>query len=199
MSHLQPADDTTLMQRLRERDQTALTQLHDQYHQLVYSMVMQVLRDAASAEEVTQDVFFQMWRWPERWDEKRGRLTSWLLTVARYTAIDRLRQENRQPPMSVHSLDHLAEYLTRSATFTDSQHDDGHLLRALIKELPPEQRDLILLAYFRGLTHTEIAEELQLPLGTVKSRLRLGLQKLRDAWFEAVGQTAPNSESSEKS
>lgn len=186
-------DDLELMQRLSQRDQNALVELHERYHNLVYNMAMQVLKNASRAEEVTQDVFFQIWRWPEKWDAQKGRFVSWLLTVTRYTAIDRLRRENRQPPLSPHSLEHLAELLTRNSPVEDSRHDNGRLLRSLLKELPEEQRDLILLVYFRGMTHTEAAEMLKLPVGTVKSRLRLGLQKLKDAWFQALEQ--PSTES----
>lgn len=193
MSHLSASDDSSLVQRIGQRDQAALVELHERHQQLVYSMAMQVLRNPATAEEVTQDVFFQVWRWPERWDEARGRFTSWLLTVTRYTAIDRLRHEHRQPPLSEDSLDHLADFLGRNAHFEEAQHDNGRLLRALIKDLPSEQRDLILMAFFRSMTHTEIADQLALPLGTVKSRIRLGLQKLKEAWFAAVEQTIPES------
>lgn len=181
-------DDFELMQKIRQRDQSALVQLHERYHNIVYNMAMQVLKNASRAEEVTQDVFFQIWRWPEKWDADKGRFVSWLLTVSRYTAIDQLRRENRQPPLAPHSLDHLAELLTKDSAVEDSGLDNGRLLRALLKDLPAEQRELILLVYFRGMTHTEAAEQLKLPVGTVKSRLRLGLQKLKDAWIAAVEQ-----------
>lgn len=181
-------DDFELMQKIRQRDQSALVQLHERYHNIVYNMAMQVLKNASRAEEVTQDVFFQIWRWPEKWDAEKGRFVSWLLTVTRYTAIDQLRRENRQPPLMPHSLDHLAELMAKDTAGDDSGQDNGRLLRALLKDLPAEQRELILLVYFRGMTHTEAAEHLKLPVGTVKSRLRLGLQKLKDAWIAAVEQ-----------
>jgi RNA polymerase sigma-70 factor (ECF subfamily) len=190
---LLPADAELLL-RIRHRDQTALVELHQRYRNLVYSMANQVLKNASSAEEVTQDVFFQIWRWPEKWDAAKGRFTSWLLTITRYTAIDRLRRENRQPPLIPRSLDHLADLLAKQSPMENVRHDNGRLLRTLLKELPDDQRTIILLAFFRGLTHSEIANQLQLPLGTVKSRIRLGLQKLKDRWFEAIGQRRPESE-----
>ncbi len=175
-----------LIQRIQKRDQTALGELYDRYSNLVYNMAAQVLENASSAEEVTQDIFFQVWRWPEKWDPQKGRFTSWLLTVTRYTSIDRLRQQNRQPPLSRYSLDDLAKLLTNHSPLEEAQRDNGVLLRSLLKGLPHEQQDIIMMAYFRGLTHSEIADHLKLPLGTVKSRLRLGLQKLKDLWFEAL-------------
>jgi RNA polymerase sigma-70 factor (ECF subfamily) len=186
MSDFQPSEDSALMERIKLRDQEALVELNTRYRGLVHSMAMQVLKNAASAEEVTQDIFFQVWRWPERWDAEKGRFTSWLLTVTRYTAIDRLRRENRQPPVSPHSLDHLAEVLGRKPSFDNARNDNGRVLRGLIKELPKEQREVVLMAYYKGMTHSEISEHSGLPLGTVKSRLRLGLEKLKEAWFEAM-------------
>jgi RNA polymerase sigma-70 factor, ECF subfamily len=183
--------DIELIKRIKQREQGALVELYERYSNLVYNMAVQVLKNPDSAEEITQDIFFQVWRWPEKWDPEKGRFTSWLLTVTRYTAIDRLRNENRQPPLSPHSLEHLAEFLPKSSALEDNIQDRGLLLRSLIKELPKEQRDLILMAYFRGMTHNEIAEQLDLPLGTVKSRLRLGLQKLKEKWFEGVEQLDP--------
>jgi RNA polymerase sigma-70 factor (ECF subfamily) len=178
--------DAELIQRIKDRDQAALVELYECHRYLVYNMAMQVLRDPATAEEITQDVFFQVWRWPERWDAGRGRFTSWILTVTRYTAIDHLRRENRQPPRVAHSLEHLAELLGRAPSFDNARSDNGRALRHLVKTLPAEQRDLIIMAFFQGLSHSEMAERLGLPLGTVKSRIRLGLQKLKDAWFEHV-------------
>ena len=193
LEHLTP-EDSELIQRIKDRDQSALVALDLRYRGLVHNMAMQVLKDTRSAEEVTQDIFFQVWRWPEKWDAEKGRFTSWLLTVTRYTAIDRLRRENRQPPMSPHSLDTLAELLGRKPSIDTPHHDNGRVLRTLIKELPQEQRDIILLAYYKGMTHSEIAEQTRLPLGTVKSRLRLGLEKLKDAWSEAMRETYPESD-----
>lgn len=180
------SEDIELIQRIQKRDQTALSELYERYSGLVYNMAMQVLRNADSAEEVTQDIFFQVWRWPEKWDAGKGRFTSWLLTVTRYTSIDTLRQQNRQPSLSPHSLDNLAKLLTKTSSVEDDRRDNGLLLRSLMSNLPGDQRDLIMMAYFRGMTHSEIAEQLNLPLGTVKSRIRLGLQKLKDLWFEAM-------------
>jgi RNA polymerase sigma-70 factor (ECF subfamily) len=180
------SEDVELIGRIQKRDQTALVELYERYSGLVYNMAMQVLGNEHSAEEVTQDIFFQVWRWPEKWDAQKGRFTSWLLTVTRYTSIDTLRQQNRQPPLSPHSLDDLAKLLTKKSPVEDDRRDNGVLLRSLMGDLPNEQRDIIMMAYFRGMTHSEIAEQLNLPLGTVKSRIRLGLQKLKDLWFEAM-------------
>lgn len=186
MSELLSVDDVQVMQRIRQREQGALVELYHRYRKLVYNMALHVLRDNHGAEEVTQDIFFQIWRWPERWDPNKGRFTSWLLSVTRYTAIDRLRKDRRQPTLIPNEPDDISGLYQQKALFDDAQRDDGRLLRALIKQLPKEQQQVILLAFFRGMTHSEIATQLNLPVGTVKSRIRLGLEKLKTAWLAAI-------------
>ncbi|MAS37503.1 MAG: hypothetical protein CL610_26130 [Anaerolineaceae bacterium] len=177
------SDRIELIRRIRQQDQQALTELYEAYGQLVYNMAMHVLRNETAAEEVTQDIFLQVWRKPESWDPEKGKLTSWLLASTRYRAIDRLRSEERRPMRQSVSIDDLAHLLSSRETVGDSQHDTRRMLRQILKELPAEQRQVINLAFFRGLTHSEIAEQLDLPLGTVKGRIRLGLEKLKEAWF----------------
>lgn len=172
-----------LIERIKMQDQAALTELYEAYGGFVYNMAMHVLRNEAAAEEVTQDIFFQIWRKPDSWDPDKGRLSSWLLAATRYKSIDRLRREERRPIRQSISLDDLAHLLTSHETV--GEEDSGRLLRELLKELPAEQRQVINLAFFRGMTHGEIAEHLQLPLGTVKGRVRLALEKLRDGWQAA--------------
>ena len=181
------SDDSRLVQRLHKRDQNALTELYTRYQPLVHSMAMSVLRNEALAEEVTQDIFLRLWQSPDKWDPTKGQLSSWLLTVARYTAIDRLRHEQRRPTLEAKPLEQFHELLGDSATHDtrpqDGQYDDGMLMRKLIPRLPQEQKQVIFLAFFRGMTHSDIAEHLNLPLGTVKSRIRLGMEKLKQEWL----------------
>lgn len=174
-----------LIERIKKQDQSALTEFYDAYGGFVYNMAMHVLRNEAAAEEVTQDIFFQIWRKPDSWDPDKGRLSSWLLAATRYKAIDRLRREERRPIRQSIALDDLAHLLASHDSVGDE--DSARILRELLKELPAEQRQVINLAFFRGLTHTEIAEQLNLPLGTVKGRARLALEKLRDGWQSAAG------------
>jgi RNA polymerase sigma-70 factor (ECF subfamily) len=174
-----------LIERIRQQDERALTELYERYGQRVYNMAMHVLRHEAAAEEITQDIFFELWRKPDSWNPAKGRLISWLLTATRYRAIDRLRKEQRRPVMDAVSLDDLANLLGSRETVGDSQRDNGELLRKLLKELPDDQRQVINLAFFQGMTHSEIAEHLNLPLGTVKGRVRLGLEKLKEGWLLA--------------
>lgn len=185
MVEFTPADGTDLMERIRQRDHRALEALYQHYAPVVYNLALRVVGHRNAAEEVTQDVFFQVWRWPEKWDPQRGALFNWLLTVTRHTAIDRLRREQRQATYAPEHLDAINHQLSHTAP-ADVIEDDLAILRDLVKRLPREQREIIDLAFFAGLTHSQIAERLALPVGTVKSRLRLALEKLRSGWLMAV-------------
>lgn len=173
-------NDRQLIQRVAAREQDALRALYEQYSGPVYNMAYQVTRHQQAAEDVTQDVFFQIWRWPERWNPDKGRFISWVLTVARYTAIDHVRREQRQPTLEPPDED-MVQPPVNGHHDAYAEADRNREIRRHLKALPQEQRTVILLAFFRGMTHEEIARHLKLPVGTVKSRIRLGMKKLREA------------------
>jgi len=177
-------DDTELMRRLVAREQSALTELYEQYGAQVYNLTYRVLQDSRLAEEATQDTFMRLWREASRWDSRRGKLSSWLLTIARHIAIDLLRSENRQFRPDTNYLDSVAEPRATRNIPHDPVRLDGYVLRDFMQQIPPEQAQVVEMAFFQGLTHKELAEKLNLPLGTVKTRVRLGLQKLRSMWQE---------------
>ncbi len=175
--------DIDLMQRLTQRDQTALAALYQLYGSLVYSLALRVVQDTSLAEEITQDAFLEVWNRPESWDPAKGRLSSWLLTLTRYTAIDRLRRERRQLKAIAGTLDESLEQLPSTEDHAgDPRWQEGQTLRLLMAQLPPEQAQVIELAFFQGMTHSEMAQYTHLPLGTIKTRVRLGLQKLKSLW-----------------
>lgn len=172
-----------LVLRIRDRDETALSELYTNFASSVYGLTLYVLQNPAMAEEATQDTFLKVWRDIERWDPERGKFSTWLLTLARYTAIDRLRREQRQTPRPEIDIEDQAELLGEEDEVSSGRWQDAEMLRQLIDQLPEEQIEAIELAYFKGMSHTEIAEYLQQPLGTVKSRIRNGLQTLRGLWL----------------
>jgi RNA polymerase sigma-70 factor, ECF subfamily len=183
-------DDGVLLRRSAAGDNDALLALHKRYANLVYSMAWRVLQDVGLAEEVTQDVFMKLWRQGQRYDPDRGRFSAWLLSVTRFAAIDRLRQEGRRPS-AVDLPGEDADQQTAMEQLLATDHERwerGQHLRLLLSELPPEQRQVVELAYFGGLSHGELAEQLGLPLGTVKGRLRLGLERLRGLWLDGPAQ-----------
>ena len=177
-------DDLELLRAIARNDQYAFMQLYQQYCNLVFSLALRVVRHQVLAEEVTQDVFLKLWQQPERWDPALGQFSSWLLTITRNAAIDRLRKEQRHMTPNNAAAEPLFEQATEAPISDDPLWFEGQILARLIKELPTEQRQLVELAFYQGYTHSELAEGLQLPLGTVKTRLRSGLQKLRTLWEE---------------
>ncbi len=178
-------NDEELMQRLSYRDLRAFEALYDRYGDLVYSTCLRVVRDAQLAEDIVQEVFLRLWRKPESYVAQRGRFPTWLLSVTRNRSVDeirsrgrRQRHENTSPQQQERELPAGQEQdPALSAQLADQQ----RLIRAALAELPEEQRLAIELAYFGGLTQQEIAAKLSQPLGTVKTRIRLGMQKLRNA------------------
>lgn len=167
-------EDAQLLDRARRGDEQAMATLYDRYSKVVYSVALRVLRDPASAEDVLQDVFLGVWRKPETFVSARGSLGGWLAVVARNRAIDMLRR--KRPSEQVEEI-HLA-----SPYDLADEAERNTLMqraRAIILHLPLDQRKTLEMAYFDGLTHTEIAEITGDPLGTVKTRIRSALLSLR--------------------
>jgi RNA polymerase sigma-70 factor (ECF subfamily) len=174
--------DHDLILRIQKRDADApdaLAELYRRYGGYVYSLTVAILGESAAAQEVTQDSFLKIWAHPEHYRREEGRFAAWLLTIARRSAIDRLRRDKRRIQTAV-SLDRddAPELHDPGQEEELSWQDMSHVL----DDLPDEQRAVILLAYYRGLTQSEIAAHLHLPLGTVKTRLRIGMEKLRALW-----------------
>ena len=187
--------DEELMVGLAVGDIAALEQLYDRYSALVFSVSLRVLYDRQLAEDVTQEVFLRLWRRPDSYDPSRGRLLSWLMSVTRNRAIDehrrlarRMRTEEQgdQPAFELRETDGHADPAL-AASVADLQ----RAVRAAMATLPPEQRRVIELAYFGGLTQVEIAERTGVPLGTVKTRARLAMRKLRNSLDEYAGEPTP--------
>lgn len=172
-------DDATLIARLAAGDQSAAGDLYDRFGRQVYSLALRILQDDAAAEDVTQEVFVKLWRNAMKFDPHRGRAGSWILHMAYTTAVDLLRSRRRASPSR---FDHLPdEPDTASDTAGDAETAVmGAQVRGGLLRLPPEQRQALEMAYFGALTQQEIAGRLGIPLGTVKSRVRLGLEALRN-------------------
>ena len=173
-------NDIELMRYISQGNENALAELYNQYGGAVYGLALRILEHQALAEEVTQDVFMRVWQNAYQWDSNKGSLGGWLLQIARVRSIDYLRQEKRKPVTTEIPDD---EWFGIAA---EPFWEDGHVLHQFMQQLPTEQQEAVYLAFFRGMTHREISETTAIPLGTVKTRLRLGLQKLKDLWVETV-------------
>jgi len=176
------APDDKLVLALEGRDQKALETLYDRYGDYVYSVCMRMVGDVQLAEDLTQEVFLRLWRRPDLYDVERGRFVTWLLSVARNRGIDERRSRGRrfkhESPPSLAAAESLATASVEGEDTAVLSEERVVVQRALAK-LPPEQQLAIRLAYFGGYTQQEIALGLNQPLGTVKTRIRLGMQKLR--------------------
>ncbi|HEX2905488.1 MAG TPA: sigma-70 family RNA polymerase sigma factor [Phototrophicaceae bacterium] len=180
---MNPVPETALLRRIQAGDEGALMTLHAQYAALVYSVAYRVLNDRMAAEEVTQDTFLRLWNKSVLYDPAKGRFVTWLLTMTRRLAIDHFRHQQRREPQTGLLFMDDDPGLWENTLMADSSSDLRRTLQSAIDQLQPEQRELIELAYFYGMTHSDIAAQLQLPLGTVKTRLRVGMQKLRQVWL----------------
>jgi RNA polymerase sigma-70 factor (ECF subfamily) len=171
--------------QLSRQDVRAFEALYDRYGNLVYSVSLRILGDVQAAEDVVQDVFLRVWRKPDHYDTARGRFMTWLLSVARNRAIDERRSRGRRQRFEVGSSPLDGED-PRGGEADDpalaaALSDERAAIRRALAGLPPEQRSAIELAYWGGFTQQEIARALGEPLGTVKTRIRLGMQKMRAA------------------
>lgn len=178
---LQPVPDSALIERIMAGDEGALSALYDRYSGMLYAMLLRILKDTGAAEEVLQDLFLQLWRSAARFDASRGSLAGWLLVIGRNRALSRLRGKQRREFVPDDGEGFSIEALPASGNLEDeaARMELMDRLRGALAALPGEQREAVELAYFEGMTHTEIATRTQCPLGTVKSRVRAAMQTLK--------------------
>lgn len=174
------SEDGTLVAAIVHRQPEALEQLYDRYHTMVYHLALRILQSQESAEEVVEEVFWQVWRDAERYEARRGGVGTWLATIARSRAIDALRARRGNPA--------LEDDITENPIPTDPIDDPEEkasiaqravLVRTALENLSPPQRAALELSFFRGMSHGEIATHLNEPLGTIKTRLRAAMHSLR--------------------
>ncbi len=190
-SDLRNLADEDLMQLVRDGDARAFEVIFDRHANAAFSLAYRMCGRRAIAEEVVQETFLSLWRSGARYDRARGSVRSLVLSVVRNRAIDAFRRTAIRDRRDIS--DHGAAQLLASPELTDKEverRDDARLVRGALQELPADQRQVIELAYFGGFTHMQIAEMLDLPPGTVKGRMRLGLAKLRSALGDLTGAMA---------
>lgn len=177
--------DADLMAHMAAGNTAAMELLYDRYNRPVYSFAYRMLGDREHAEELLQEVFLRAWRRCSRFSDARGSLISWLLSITHNMAIDELRKQQRRPRKAESAEpDALLGTLQDTAMPVETQAilaDRQQMVRAALAKLPENQRLVLEMGYFNGLTQREIAEKLNVPLGTIKTRMRLGLRKLQDS------------------
>ncbi len=183
-------NDVALMRRVQARDERAVEELVRRFERPLYSLAYRVAGSDRFAQDVVQEVFVAVWRDPDRYDPARGAVSSWLMTMARFKAIDMLRRETGAKRRTV-EVDLTLEQAEDDVAEETWQRARRETVRAALLELSETQREAVTLAFLDGLTHVEVAETLSIPLGTAKGRIRDGLIKLRtvlgDSLSESVG------------
>ena len=172
--------DSELVKRLQKRDPQALGELYDRYGRMAYALILRIVRDAATAEDLVQETFLRIWNRVQGFDGDRGALGGWLLAVARNRAIDYLRSKSgrMRDALELNENEHPSLYADLEQDALNS--DRARRLRKALEKLNPNQRNVIELAYFEGLSQTEMAERTGQPLGTVKTWVRTALKLLRE-------------------
>lgn len=174
--------DRAALLRVARGDQSALAELYDRRARLVFSLAQRILQNVADAEDIVQEVFTQVWTQAGRYDLERGAVAAWMLTMTRSRAIDRLRAKRARPESGGQA--HAAERVADTTPSQDLQllsSEEVAQVREALNELPAAQRVALELAYYEGLTHAEVAAQLSEPIGTVKTRIRQAVIKLREA------------------
>jgi len=179
----QERSDLELLALIGRSDKDALAALYERYGRRVFSLAVRILSDSVTSEEVTQDVFLSIWRRGASYSPDKGKFTTWLFSIAHNRTIDELRRRRRDLNRGSDDVEEHLDIVSADISPDDSAvaQSEYAMVREALKALPPEQRQVVELAYFRGLTQAEIAEKMGQPLGTVKTRMRLALKKLRDA------------------
>lgn len=171
------------MRQVVEGDRAAFLQIYDQYASRVFGLAVRMLGDRMAAEEIAQDAFVRLWTRARNFTPARGTLLAWLLTITRHLALDKIRLDSRRPQLAdLTGWEDAWEHVADPSSETEEARWAS--LRLALHELPFEQGQAIALAYYHGMSHRQIAESLSLPLGTVKTRIRLGMEKLRSQWLE---------------
>jgi RNA polymerase sigma-70 factor (ECF subfamily) len=176
-------EDRELVRRMSAGDTQALAQFYERWSRPIHALVARLVRDADDADDVVEDTFYQAWRQASRYEPSRGAVSTWIVTIARSRALDRLRSRRRlreEPLTPVSVIDELADSAYPDPAAGAEEAERRERVAEALRELPAEQREVLELAYFGGLSQTEIAERTGQPLGTVKTRTRLAGQKLRE-------------------
>jgi len=171
--------DKALIEQVKKGDKSAFKEIYSRFSQVTYNLALRMLRDKDDSEEVVQEIFLQVWNKAQSYDPERGALSTWILNIARSRSIDKLRKvgyRSRDIEIDEEKVNSNEDF---SSTI-ENREENNNVIREALESLPENQRIAIELVYFDGLTHVEAAEKLQEPVGTIKTRIRLGVMKLKE-------------------
>jgi RNA polymerase sigma-70 factor (ECF subfamily) len=174
----EPVTDSALVARCAQGDESALSALYDRYSSLAYGLALRIVRDATLAEDVVQEAFLGLWRGAARFDAARSKVSTWLLSMVHHKAVDAVRREEARPKTASEQAPERADDADVARDVLRA--DDASTVRRALAQLTPPQRQVLELAYFGGLSQSELADRLGEPLGTIKSRTHAALARLRE-------------------
>lgn len=189
-AHLRSDDEVELMKRIKAKDDKALGELYDLYNRLLFGMIISIVKKREEAEDVLQEVFVKIWEKAYTFNEERGNVYSWIVTLTRNKAIDRIRSKGYKTSQKASQDVDAPEFTLEGDKFdpleTTIFSDRAELVRKALGEIPESQSEVLKIAYYRGMTQSEISDHLEIPLGTVKTRMRQGMIKLKDILGEFI-------------
>ncbi|WP_346267276.1 sigma-70 family RNA polymerase sigma factor [Halalkalibaculum roseum] len=188
--HSDADEEVEILRRIKARDEKAMAELYELYNGLLFSMIISVVKKKEEAEDVLQEVFVTIWEKAPTFNEERGNVYSWLVTLTRNKAIDRIRSKDyktqKKATQDVDAPDFFLEGNKYDPLKTTIYSDRTELVKKALSEIPESQSEVLKIAYYEGLTQREISEQLDIPLGTVKTRMRQGMIKLKDLLGEYI-------------
>lgn len=189
-AHLGADDEIELMRRIKGRDEEALSELYDLYNRLLYGLIISIVKKREEAEDVLQEVFITIWERASTFNEDKGNVYSWIITLTRNKAIDRIRSKGYKTQQKASQDVDAPEFSLEGDNFdpleTTIFSDRAELVRKALTEIPDQQSEVLKIAYYSGMTQQEISDKLKIPLGTVKTRMRQGMLKLKDILGEFI-------------
>lgn len=189
-AHLGADGEIELMKKIKAKDDKALAELYDLYNRLLFGMIISVVKKREEAEDVLQEVFVKIWEKAHSFNEDRGNVYSWIVTLTRNKAIDRIRSKGYKTQQKASQDVDAPEFTLEGDKYdpleTTIFSDRAELVRKALGEIPESQSEVLEIAYYRGMTQSEISDHLEIPLGTVKTRMRQGMIKLKDILGEFI-------------
>lgn len=179
--------ESELLPKIANNDEEAFSELYNRFSQVVYNLSFRVVKNKSDAEEVVQKVFIQIWNKAENYDQSRGAVSTWIMNITRSRAIDKIRSL-KKIRSTISMDDTFLQFISQKGFIIEDANEKREIIKKALAAIPADQKTVVETIYFEGYTHTEAAKELNIPVGTVKTRLRLGILKLREQILPYIGE-----------